>query len=61
MNLFLLFSPGAQMDRRLEPEHREEAHSLEAGVWSIGWLQKKVNTFQVRQVKSSFCCSQKQK
>lgn len=35
---------GAQVDRWLEPKHREEAHTLEAGVWSIGWLQEKVTT-----------------
>lgn len=52
---------GAQVDYRLEPEHREEAHTLEAGVWSIGGLQKKVTTYWDRCVKFMFWYVQKQK
>lgn len=45
---------GTQVDYRLEPEHREEARTLEACVWSIGWLQKKVTTYKVMCIKSIF-------
>ena len=39
------FKSGAQVDYWLEPEHREEAHTFEAGVWSFGGLQEKVAAF----------------
>lgn len=48
------------MDYWLELEHREEAHSLEAGVWSLGWLQEEVTLHLLKNVKLIFQFAQKQ-